>query len=170
MVELRFQIGLRAEAHFANDHSPTGRHKETVIESGNPAVRPDVRNYIVDQETIALFTKLDTDAKHGTQQWWTKNGGRLGIPGTLHRLPAIKGTSGQLIGVIIQIGRSMRSLVEQMLPSELIHSNHSTLLIGPPGSVQGRCLTRTTESSAWSTIHPKLPVPTFALTRSLAPP
>lgn len=52
-------------------------------------------------------------------RWWENAGGRFGISETLHRVSGIKGRSGDLIGVIIRIGRSVGGVVQRMLPPSL---------------------------------------------------
>ena len=66
--------------------------------------------------------------------WWHVNGSRHGIPRTLHRLSGISGRQGELIGVVIRVGRSITGVVEKMLPTDLRCSRESVLLVGPPNS------------------------------------
>merc|ERR1712137_1239154 len=72
---------------------------------------------------------------HGfKKEWWHRNGSRHGIPQTLHRISGISGRSGDLIGVVIRVGRTVTGIVEKMLPQEFRGSPESILLVGPPNS------------------------------------
>eukprot|EP00434_Breviolum_minutum_P032573 symbB.v1.2.028808.t1/scaffold3088.1/size63905/8 len=126
--ELAFQKGQRAEAVFAEADGSLCR-----VDLLNPDDRDDVpgfiRAHLCGDAEMKLF-----QGDNFPERWWENPGGRFGISETLHRVSGIKGRSGDLIGVIIRIGRSVGGVVQRMLPPSLITAGHSMLIIGPPNS------------------------------------
>lgn len=130
IVELDFQLGRRAEVHIT---LPNGRRrKEFIVDPNNPLNDVQVRNHKVTTLDLKLWAgDADVSTRGG---WWNYNGGRQGIPRTLHRLSGISGRQGELIGVVLRIGRTIPGAVERMLPESLRSSANSILLVGPPNS------------------------------------
>jgi stage III sporulation protein SpoIIIAA len=56
---------------------------------------------------------------------------RAGIPRTLHRISAIRNRRGRIVGLTCRIGRSVSGSAGVI--RDLIDSDHSVLLLGPPG-------------------------------------
>lgn len=131
LVELEFQLGRRAEAHFTE---PGGaKRKEFIINPLDDKVDAEWRCHKVTECDLQLFAG-DTDIHDYRRGWWQQNGSRMGIPSTLHRLSGISARQGELIGVVVRVGRTVTGIVERMLPEELRRSPESVLLVGPPNS------------------------------------
>lgn len=131
LTELEFQLGRRAEAHFTAMSG--GKRKEFIIDPLDAAVPAEFRNHRVTAVDLQLFAG-DTDVNGFEEGWWHVNGGRHGVPRTLHRLSGISGRQGELIGVVFRIGRTITGVVERMLPASVRSTSDSILLIGPPNS------------------------------------
>ncbi|GFR43595.1 hypothetical protein Agub_g4692 [Astrephomene gubernaculifera] len=56
---------------------------------------------------------------------------RAGVPGTLHRISAIRNRRGAVIGLTCRVGRAVSGHVSML--QDLIESGHSVLLLGRPG-------------------------------------
>lgn len=56
---------------------------------------------------------------------------RSGIPGTLHRISAIRNRKGNIIGLTCRIGRAVTGTIECI--KDLVQDNKSILLLGKPG-------------------------------------
>ena len=57
---------------------------------------------------------------------------RTGIPGTLHRVSAIRGIDGHIIGLTLRYGRYIENIPKNI--SQVVKHAFATLLIGYPGS------------------------------------
>lgn len=57
---------------------------------------------------------------------------RAGIPGTLHRVSAIRDRYGDLVGLTMRVGRHLRGAAAVLRP--FLIEGHAVLLLGPPGS------------------------------------
>jgi stage III sporulation protein AA len=56
---------------------------------------------------------------------------RAGIPGTLHRISAIRNRKGAVVGMTMRVGRAVSGHAE--LIRDLVEANQSILLVGKPG-------------------------------------
>jgi len=56
---------------------------------------------------------------------------RAGIPGTLHRISAIRNRKGVIIGLTLRVGRAVFGTIDSM--RDQIEDGKSLLLLGPPG-------------------------------------
>ncbi|MEX0730064.1 MAG: R3H domain-containing nucleic acid-binding protein [Aquisalimonadaceae bacterium] len=56
---------------------------------------------------------------------------RAGIPGTLHRISAIRNRKGQIIGLTLRVGRAVFGTIEHI--RDQVEAGKSVLLLGPPG-------------------------------------
>ncbi|GIL47410.1 hypothetical protein Vafri_4234 [Volvox africanus] len=56
---------------------------------------------------------------------------RAGVPGTLHRISAIRNRRGAVIGLTCRIGRAVSGHIAML--KDLVESGHSVLLLGRPG-------------------------------------
>ena len=56
---------------------------------------------------------------------------RVGIPGTLHRISAIRNRCGDIVGLTFRVGRPF--VVSRELVSHLLETSSSILLLGNPG-------------------------------------
>ena len=56
---------------------------------------------------------------------------RAGIPGTLHRISAIRSRKGHVVGMTLRVGRAVSGHAE--LIRDLVEANQSILLVGKPG-------------------------------------
>ncbi|EFJ50933.1 hypothetical protein VOLCADRAFT_57504 [Volvox carteri f. nagariensis] len=56
---------------------------------------------------------------------------RAGVPGTLHRISAIRNRRGIIIGLTCRVGRAVSGHIAML--KDLVESGHSVLLLGRPG-------------------------------------
>ncbi|KAG2453751.1 hypothetical protein HYH02_001962 [Chlamydomonas schloesseri] len=56
---------------------------------------------------------------------------RAGVPGTLHRISAIRNRRGAIIGLTCRVGRAVSGHIAML--KDLVESGHSVLLLGRPG-------------------------------------
>lgn len=56
---------------------------------------------------------------------------RAGIPGTLHRISAIRNRKGEIIGLTLRVGRAVFGTIEHI--RDQVEIGKSVLLLGPPG-------------------------------------
>lgn len=131
LTEMEFQLGRRAEAHFTDGFG--NKRKEFIIDPNDEENVPSWRNHRVMGNDLQLFAG-EVDIEGFQKGWWHNNGSRHGIPGTLHRISGISGRSGELIGVVMRIGRTITGIIEKMLPEDWRCTSDSILLIGPPNS------------------------------------
>lgn len=81
-----------------------------------------LENKIVEQEDIDyLVKKIDAFTSDN----------RSGIPGTLHRISAIKNRKGNIIGLTCRIGRAITGTI--FCIEDLVHTGKSILFLGRPG-------------------------------------
>ena len=134
LTEIEFQLGRRAEAHFTAENGD--KRKEFIIDPNDQELDLTIRQHLVTQTDLALFgaSSTEQDAAFLGPGWWHSNGSRHGIPATLHRISGISGRTGELIGVVIRIGRAVPGIVQRMLPGELQTATDSILFIGPPNA------------------------------------
>lgn len=57
--------------------------------------------------------------------------GRVGLDGTLHRISAVFGKEGQIVGFTMRVGRFFQGAIS--LIEDLVDSGESVLLVAPPG-------------------------------------
>ena len=57
--------------------------------------------------------------------------GRVGLDGTLHRISAVFGKEGQIVGFTMRVGRFFQGAIS--LIEDLVDSGESILLVAPPG-------------------------------------
>jgi len=58
---------------------------------------------------------------------------RAGIPGTLHRVSAMRNVHGDIVGVTCRVGRAWTDALDA-LESGIVYSSESVLFLGPPAS------------------------------------
>lgn len=107
LMEVALDLGRPPEARV-------GRGVPVVVESCGVVNRGDI-SYIV--------------AKLGAR---FRDDRRAGVDGTLHRISAIVGPRGDVIGVTMRVGRHVHGAADSL--TGLLRRRPSLLLVGPPGS------------------------------------
>lgn len=77
-----------------------------------------------------IITQEDIDYVVGNIDDFTSDN-RAGIPGTLHRISAIRNRKGNIIGLTCRVGRAITGTIECI--KDLVESGKSILLLGKPG-------------------------------------
>jgi stage III sporulation protein SpoIIIAA len=62
---------------------------------------------------------------------------RAGIPGTLHRISAIRNRRGRIVGLTCRVGRAVSGHIEML--RDVLASRESLLFVGAPGAVSRAC-------------------------------
>lgn len=108
------------------------RLMEVALDLGRPPeVRVD-RGTPVLLDTVGEVTRADVSyivAKLGAR---FRDDRRAGVDGTLHRISAIVGPRGDVIGVTMRVGRHVQGAAGRLV--DLLRSCPALLLVGPPGS------------------------------------
>lgn len=102
---------------------------EVVMDLGRPP-KARLRGGHEIQLSKTLVTDADIDyvVEHVSE---FSDDNRAGIPGTLHRISAIRNRRGDIVGLTCRVGRDVDHAANAIL--DLIQSGASVLLLGPPG-------------------------------------
>ncbi len=102
---------------------------EIVLDLGrNPEIRhADGKNEYIDNR---LVTETDIESTISKIQPFTHDN-RSGIPGTLHRISAIRNRQGKVVGLTCRIGRVVTGTIECI--KDFVIQNKSILFLGRPG-------------------------------------
>jgi stage III sporulation protein AA len=101
---------------------------EIVLDLGRPAQLRYHRRYTLLDHTVSSRDLEYVVSKTG--QFRSDN--RAGIPGTLHRISAIRNRYGDITGVTMRVGRHLPGAAEPI--KDLLLSGKPLLLLGPPGA------------------------------------
>ncbi len=104
------------------------RTLDVFLDLGRPAfvVREDGEVLATDR----TITEQDIEYIRGRLRHRVAENGRVGIPGTLHRLSVVWDPQKTIIGFSIRIGRTVRGVAEPLRP--YLERGGSLLVIGPP--------------------------------------
>jgi len=80
----------------------------------------------------AVITYADLEASVRNIEDFDHRENRGGVAGTLHRISAVTNRAGAVIGLTCRVGRAVVGCSDRV--REILASNKSVLLIGPPGS------------------------------------
>jgi len=101
---------------------------EVVVDFGRqPQARYPGRTVVLADTPVA---REDLDrVVHAVGEFGADN--RAGIPGTLHRISAIRNRKGQIIGLTLRVGRAVFGTIAHI--RDQVETGKSVLLLGPPG-------------------------------------
>ena len=101
---------------------------EVVLDLGRPPIaRYPGHNIQLDPEPL----QAEQLAAIATPLGAFDQNNRTGLPGTLHRISALRNRGGDIIGLTLRVGRALSGTLAPL--RDLIETGSSILLLGPPG-------------------------------------